>query len=325
MRFPKAVRLIAGICLLLILVMVPLIATSCAGQSTSGVIANTLAATMIPDTSLDVYIYFNQGSPTSIPKGLLQIPQEYSVESASVWGVIDNDVYSVAGALNFSNTADAGSIYSQLSSSKDVWTKLNDKTLYVVSGGGIPADKLKTAISNNNFKRFNDTKALAELSRMPYSDTARPAAVAIIKPSKAALELVKTRLAPETASTLDSAYNLSKPDMIVCGLYSAQKLDIADIAQRIGNGSIRDMNLGVMALVESSLPGLVFSPAVSHVLDSHGYTKISSGNLTIYQTSVNGPDGKPVPILINVDGNQLFVTASVQQNFAQTMLTGIRQ
>jgi hypothetical protein len=325
MIFPKPVRLITGLCLLLILVMVPVIGTSCSGPETSGVIANTVAATLVPDTALDIYIYFNQGSPTKVPKGLLKISQDYSVESASIWGVIDNDVYSMAGALTFTNTADAGSLYSQLSSSKEYWTKLSDKTLYMVSGGGIPADKLKTAISNNSFKRFNDTKALAELSRMPYSDNARPAAVAIIKPSKAAMDLIKSQLGTETASTLDSAYNWGKPNMIVCGLYSAQKLDIADIAQRIGNGSFREMNLGVMVLVESSLPGLVFSPAVSRVLDSNGYAKISSGNLTMFQTSVNGPDGKPVPVLINVDGNQLFVTASVQQNFAQAMLMGIRQ
>jgi hypothetical protein len=325
MRFSRPFRLIASICFLLIIIMVPVTGTSCSRQPTSGVVANTLAATQVPDTDLDIYIYFNQGSPTVVPKDLWHIPQDYSVESFSVWGVIDNDVYSIAGALTFTNTADANSIYSKLSASKDFWTKLSEKTIYLVQGAGIPADKLKSAISNNNFKRFSDTKALAELSRMPYSDSARPAAVAIIKPSKAAIELVKSHLGQDKASTLDSAYNLGKPDMIVCGLYSSEKLDIADIAEKFFNNSIWEINLGVMALMRSSLPGLVFSPAASHVLESNGYTRISAGSLTIYQTHASAPDGKSIPVLINVDGNQLFVTASAQQDFAEALLTEIRQ
>ena len=70
---------------------------------------------------------------------------------------------------------------------------------------------------------------------------------------------------------------------------------------------------------------VITGPIASRLLDSNGYTKINVGDLTAYQTSVTAPGGKTIPVLINVDGNQVFVTASAQQSFSQTLLTGIKQ
>jgi hypothetical protein len=321
----KATRLITGICLILILILAPVIGTSCSGQQANGIIANALAVTMVPDVNLDAYLYFNQGSPTNMPKNLINSPQDVSVDTISIWGVIENDIYSIGGAFVFTNSSDASYAYSQIPAQSDVWKKLTDKTIYVVQGSGGPADKLKNAISNNSFKRFNDQKALAELSRMPYSDSARPAALVVIKPTKAAVDLVKSYVDPNTASTLDTAFNWGKPQIIVCGLYSSQKLDIPDIFRRIDNGTIWDVNLGAMALIDSSLPGFVISPVAGHLLDSNGFTKATVGSLAAYQTTVSSPGGKSIPVLINIDGNQLFVTASAQQTFARDLLTGIKQ
>jgi hypothetical protein len=322
----KLDRLIAGIGLILIMIMAPVVGTSCSGKIATGEIANALAATMVPDVDLDVYFYFNQGSPTNIPKNLVKASQDMAVDSFSLWGVIENEnIYAVGGAFVFTNAADAGSIYSQISAQTDDWTRLADKTIYVVRGAGGPAEKLENAISKNNFKRYNDQKALAELSRMPYTDSARPAAVGIIKPTKAAVDLVKSQIGSNAASTLDSAFNWGKPQIIVCGLYSAQKLEIADITQKISNGSIREMNLGAMMLVDSSVPGAVFSPIANHLLETNGLAKTSVGNLSVYQTSVSSPVGGSIPVMINIDGNQVFVTASLQPTFARDLLTGIKQ
>jgi hypothetical protein len=322
----KLTRLIAGICLTIIMILVPVFGTSCSGQLASGIVANAMAATMVPDVNLDVYVYFNQGSPTNIPKNLIKASQDIPVDSLSLWGLIDNnDTYAIGGALVFTDPSDAAYAYSQIPSRNDVWTQVSDKTIYVVQGSGGPAEKLKNAISNHNFKRYSDQKALAELSRMPYSDSARPVAVGIVKPTKAAVDLVKKYLDSSTAAAVDSAFKWGNPQIIVCGLYSAQKLEIADVLQRISNGSIWNLNLGAMVLVDSALPGLIFSPIASHQLETYGFTKLNSGNLTIYQSTVNSPGGKSIPVMVNIDGSQVFVTASVQPTFAQILLTEIRQ
>ena len=189
MALSKSARLIIYICLSIIIVLVSVAGTSCKGNTANGVIATTLGATQVPDLNLDLYLYFNQDSPTAIPKNWLQTQQDIQVESVAVWGIVENDTYSIAGAINFTDTADAATINSLLMSRSDLWVKLVDKTIYLVNGSGNPADSFKNAITDNKFKQYDDQNALSDVSRMPYSASARPLAVGIIKPSQAALDL----------------------------------------------------------------------------------------------------------------------------------------
>ena len=98
---------------------------------------------------------------------------------------------------------------------------------------------------------------------------------------------MKKNLDSDTASTLESIYNWDKPRLVVVGLYSSQKLEISDIINGFLNGTLWNSDIGIMAMVDSSLPGLIVSPVANRLLDSKGYTKVIVGNLTAYQTSVN--------------------------------------
>jgi len=113
------------------------------GTENIGGIATTLAATLVPDINLDVYIYIKQLAHTTVPRNLIGLDIDIQIDSLAIWGVIKDDVYSIGGILNFPNTLEAGKLYSKLPQQSDVWTKLVGSSIYVVQGSDVPAETLK--------------------------------------------------------------------------------------------------------------------------------------------------------------------------------------
>lgn len=79
----------------------------CTAPTVSGSIANELAATRVPNLDLDVYLYHNQGSPTTVPKDLTGSSMDISVDSLAIWGIINANTYALGEALTFNNVDDA--------------------------------------------------------------------------------------------------------------------------------------------------------------------------------------------------------------------------
>ena len=300
-----------------------LITSACASPKVSSHLADELAATMVPDVNLDVYLYIDQGNPTIVPKNLITSPTDISVDSLAIWGVINDSMYSVGGALTFTNVSDASYIYSQLPQQNDLWTKLSSNIIYFVQGSGGPAENLISAISNNNFKQYDDRQTLGEVSLLSDGDTTMPAAIGIIKPTQAALNLLKPYIDTNSADTINSIFNWAKPKVIVIGLYFSQQIDVADIVQRINTNTLWDADLGVIVSIDSSFPGLVFSPIAGKYMDNTGYTKARLGDLTVYKVFLDGGNGKTISVLINVSGNHVFATVSGQESYADTLMTSI--
>jgi hypothetical protein len=311
--------------LIIIVFLIPLIGAGCESPVISGTIASELAATMVPDVNLDIYLYIKQEGPTTVPKDLINSPTDIKVDSLAIWGLINDTTYSIGGALTFTNAGDASNVYSQLPEQADIWSKLSDRTIYLVRGSGGPTESLKSAISNNNFKHYDDSKALSEVALMPYGSPTKPAAVGIIKPGQAAVNLLKPYIDAKTAATIDSILTWAKPQVIVIGLYAPQQIDIADIAQRVKNNTIWHVDLGVAASINSAFPGFIVSPIATRMLDNNGYTKVNVGNLTVYKVSLDVGNGRTIPVLINVDSNHVFVTASWNESYAQTIMTSINR
>lgn len=323
MKYFKFSRYLPVINLVIILTLIPVMMVGCTEPKLTGTIANELAVTMVPNVNLDIYLYINQGNPTIVPKIFIGSSSDIPVDSVAIWGVINDNMYSVGGALTFTNTSDAGYIYSQLPQQNDFWTKLSSNIIYFVQGSGRPADSLISAISNNNFKQYDNNQALGEVSLMPNGSTTIPVGIGIIKPTQAALNLLKSYIDANSAETIDSIFTWAKPQVIVVGLYSSQQIDIADIIQRINANTNWDADLGVVASINSSFPGLVFSPIASKYLDNTGYTKAHLGDLNIYKIFLDGGSGKTIPVLINVSSNHVFATISGQESYADTLMTDI--
>ena len=174
------------------------------GMGNTGGIATTLAATLVPDVNLDVYIYIKRLTCTTVPKNLIGVATDIQVDSLAIWGVINNDAYSIGGALNFPNASKASNLYSQLPQQSDIWTKLVGSSIYVVQGSGVPAESLKKAINNNKFKPYDDSKALGQVAAMPCSNSIKPVAICIVRPSQASIDILKQYVDLKTVNTVQS-------------------------------------------------------------------------------------------------------------------------
>jgi hypothetical protein len=291
----------------------------------TGGIATTLAATLVPDVNLDVYIYIKQLNGTTVPKSLIGLSIDIQIDSLAIWGVISNDIYSVGGILNFPNASEAGNLFSQLPQQSDIWTKLVGSSIYVVQGSGVPTESLKRAINNNKFKPYDDSNAMAQVAAMPYSCSIKPVAICIVKPNQAAIDILKQYVDTKTVNTVQNIYTWAKPKIIVIGLYSPDAIDIADLDREINNKTLSDADLCVVASANSAFPGFIVSPIVTRLLKNEGLTKIIFGDLTEYQASINIGNGQSIPALLNVAGNRVFATVSGNEPYAQTLMSNIKR
>lgn len=325
--FRRITALLLAICIALILTILPLACTG-PGQSTPAPtinIASALSATMVPNVDLDAYVYVNQGTPTKVPRSLLGTANDIMVDSLAVWGIVKDDQYSLSGALTFAAASDASTVGSRIPQQPGIWTKLSDRTIYFVQGNSTESDAVKNAVSNNNFKLFNDSQALAEVANMPAGGTTKPAAIAIIKPNQAMVNLAKNSTNANNAATIQSIYDGVQPQIVVLGLYSSGIIDIADIMQKVASNTLWDANLGILGSVNSLFPGLVFSPIATKLLDGQNFPKETVGNLTAYRIPIDLGKGKIIRLLVNVDGNHVFTAISGNESYAQAMLTGIKR
>ncbi len=323
--FRRISALLPVIFLALILSITPLACTGGEQSRPTSQTADALSATMVPNVDLDLYVYVSQGTPTKVSRNLLGTANDVTVESLAVWGIVKDDQYSLSGALTFAAASDASSVVSRIPQQPGIWTKLVGRIIYFVQGSGAESDAVKNAVSNNNFKLFDDSKALAEVAIMPTGGTTKPAAIAIIKPNQAMVNLAKKYTSENTAATVQNIFSGAKPQVIVLGLYASEPIDIADMMQRAANNTIWDANLGILASINSSYPGVIFSPIATKLLDSLFYPKEPVGNLTVYKITIDPGNGKTIPLLVNVDGSHVFAAISGKESYAQAMLTGIKR
>jgi hypothetical protein len=290
-----------------------------------GEIAAILEATLVPDVDLDVYIYIKQSTGTTVPSSLIGLPVDIQIESLSIWGVIDNNVYSIGGVLNFPDANQAAILYSQLPQHSHIWTKLVGSRLYIVQGSGLPTESLKNSINKNDFIFYNDRKALAQVAVLPFSCNIQPVVICIIKPRQASIEILKQYANAKTVNTIQSIFNWAKPKFIIIGLYSPGVIDLADLDRSINAKTISYTDLCLVASVNSIFPGFMVSPMAVKLLQNECFTKIICGNLTEYQTSINIGRGQSIPALLNVVGNRVFATVSGNEPYSQTLMNNINR
>lgn len=312
--------------LLAILLAASVILAGCAQQKpeptkvSSGI---DLSATLVPNMDLDAYAYVKQDNPTKIPKEIIGVPSDLSVESLAIWGVVKDDDFTVGAGLRMGSAAEAAYVLAQIPPQAKTWTSTSGNTLYVVYGAGAAAEQLKTAISKNDFKYYNDQAALQEAALLPNASPAKLAAVAVVKPNKAMVNLLAKYSDSRLSSMMDSLVRWGRVQAIAIGLCAPQQIDVADMVQKLALGTIWDSDLGIVASAKSSLPGFVVTPAASKFLENAGFAKASVGTLSVYKGSVNAANIKTVPVIISLKGSRIFATSSGKESYAATLITSV--
>jgi len=278
----------------------------------------------VPDVDLDTYLYAQQDAATTIPANLITATRDIDVESMALWGIADGDELSMGIAITLADEADAAEVYALIVAQKDSWKLLSGNVIYIVQGGGSGAQALKTAISNNRFKPYDDQEALKAVSVLPASGTTKLATTAIAKPSEGLISLLTRELNAESLTMINTALKLVNLKVVAAGLYSPRHIDIAKVVTAFEQNNIARLDVGVLALVKSGLPGLVVEPIVKRFLTDNGFTEKDMGGITVYQQSIDNGSGETTELLIRVEGNQLFAAVSGQASYAETLLASVK-
>lgn len=284
--------------------------------------AEALSSTLVPNMDLDVYVYLKQDSPTTLPAEMINAPLDIDVESLAIWGVITEDDFAFGGALTLTSAAQADKVHSQITPQAETWTKLSGSTIYLVQGSGTAAESLKRAISNNDFKYYDDIKALEAVDKLPGGGTTRLAGVAVARPTKALFSYIAR--GGEGMGMVNTIMTLAKLEVIAAGVYSPGPIDVARVATVMEReGGIPNLDLGILVLLKSGLPGFIVEPAVKKLLTEADFTERSLGELTLYQGSFDTGEGEPIPVLVRIEGNHVFAAISGKEAYAQTLITSI--
>jgi hypothetical protein len=314
------------IIIVIILAALPITGAGCQGKEIpppAAVAGMELSSTLVPDIDFDVYVYVKQESPTTVPGEIIGTSFDITGESLAMWGVATGEYFIFGGGLTLASEAEAAETYNQIPDGRIVWTMLSNNMIYFVAGLGTDAESLKSAITNNDFKYYDNRDVLYEVSLLPNGGATRLAAVAIGRPSQNLVELVAKEVDPDTSDLLDVLIKTANLDVVTAGLYAPQQIDIAEVAGDADLDTILSSDAGILASIKSGWPGVVVSPIVVKVLESAGYAKLNLGDLTVFKGYLDIGNGRTVPIMLRVKDNRVFAATAGQESYMETLIRSV--
>ena len=315
------------ILVLSLLIVTLILGTGCHEEVTQPIAPSTsaLSTTLVPNVSLDVYLYAKQVNPTTIPEEMINASQDVSIESLAVWGVSANEDFAFGIALILTSNSEASKVYDEITLEEGGWKKLSGNTIYLVHGSGLAAESLKTSISTDDFKYFDDNESLQAVVSLPSEGTTTPAAVAVAKPSKALIDLITKATDTQRSDLVNVILKLVNLKVVAAGLYSPHQIDVAEIAEVIDRGgNIHDLDLGLLVLVKSGLPGFIVKLAIEKFLAQSEFTEAKLGELALYKGTWDTQEGKTVHVLVRIEDNHIFAAVSGQESYAETLITSVQ-
>lgn len=314
------------IILVIMLVAIPITGAGCQEKEApppAAVAGMELSSTLVPNVDLDVYVYVKQENPTTVPREIIGTPFDITAESLAMWGVATENLFTFGGGLTLASAADATSIHRQIPGQVEIWTLLSNLVIYFVAGSGTAADNLKSAISSNDFKYYDNREALYEVSLLPNGGTTRLAAVAIARPSQTLVKLITKEVDPETSDLLDVLIKTANLQVVTAGLYAPQQIDVAEIARDAELDTILSSDAGILASIKFGWPGVVVSPIVVKALESAGYAKVNLGDLTVFKGYLDIGNGRTIPVMLRVKDNRVFAAVAGQESYMETLIRSV--
>jgi len=310
------------------LLVIPLVSVGCQEeeQLPPPSSPSALSSTLVPNTNLDVYIYIKQDDPTAVPADMIDAPFDIVAESLAIWGIPTQDDFAFGGSLTLTSADDASTIYAQIAHQQEIWTTLSGNTIYFLEGSGIAAETLKTSISKNDFKYYDDEESLRVAAALPTGGDTKLAAVAIAKPGEALISRITKGADAEALRLINVVLKVARLNRVAAGLYCPHQIDVAEIARVIeGDGSILQSDLGVLIVAKFGLPGFVVQPIAKRFLAAYDYPETTVGELTFYKGFLDTDGDKAIPVLVRIEGNCIFIAISGQESYAQTLITSVNR
>ena len=295
-----------------------------AEEQSSSSTPTRLSSTLVPNIPLDLYLYGKQDRPTVLPADMINASQDVSIETLAVWGASADDDFAFGLSITLTSAIEASKVYDEINLDKEGWKKLFGKTVFLVHGSGPAAKALKTAISNHDFKPYDDSEALRTAGTLPDGGTTKQAAIALVRPSENLIGFLTQDIDPKALNMINLVLKLVRLKVAAAGLYSPRHIDIAQVSREMeSNGDITNLDLGLLILIKSGLPGFIVEPVVKKFLTKQDFTETSAGEVTVYRGHLDTEGGEDVPILVRIEGNRIFAAVSGQESYARTLLTSV--
>src|SRR4030042_1985221 len=301
MRIKFAKKLIGSI--LVLLMLFPVLAAGCLGEveQIPGASTEQIAALRVPDTNLELYIYAKQERSTIIPAEIINMPHDIKVDSLAIWGLPSDEDLVFGAGLTFANASDASEIYSGIVSEENSWKILRDNKIYMVRGSGVAAESLKSAILNNAFRYYTNGNVLEAVAMLPSGGRTKMIAIAVAKPSKQVLDFAEGYIEHENFEQINGILKLINPDVVIGGLYSPHQINVAKAVEVFGKGvGVSTLDVGILVLVKSTLPGFVVSPVAKSLLVDYGFTEVKFNEFSVYKGVWVAPDNSEISVLVRI-------------------------
>jgi len=285
-----------------------------------------LSSTLVPNMSLDIYVYIKQERPTNLPSEMINASVDIDVDSLAIWGVSTDDDFAFGGAIILADARQAAKVHSQIKQAKDTWTKLSGNIIYLVQGSSTAAESLKSAINSNDFKYYDDEKGLRAVSALPDGGSTRLAGVAIARPSKTLINYIARASDSEGLEMVNTIVSIGRLDVAAAGLYAPGQIDVKQLARMMESGSdISSLDLGILVLLPSGLPGFIVEPAIKKLLTESEFSERSLDDLTVYHQSFDSEGGGTITAMVRINGNRVYGVISGSPSYAKTLITSIAE
>lgn len=311
---------------LMLLMLFSILGAGCFGDGEQLLSSPTdkFAALLVPDANLELYVYAKQEGPTIIPAKIINMSHDVKVESLAIWGLPSDKGLVFGAGLTFANVSDAAEIYSNIILEENSWKSLRDNKIYVIQGTGAATESLKSAILDNGFKYYTNGDVLKAVAMMPRIGRTKIVAIGVAKPSKQVLDFAADRIGKKNFEQLSRILKLLNADVLISGLYSPHQINVAKAVEVFEKGnSASALDVGMLVLIKSNLPGFVVEPIAKNLLIEYGFTEARVSEFTIYKGVWSAPGGGDIPILIRVEDNHIFAAISGQEAYAETLIKSI--
>jgi hypothetical protein len=305
-----------------------IITSGCVGdmEQFQGVSASSdFSVLMVPNIKLDVYIYAKQKSYSTVPGDILNMKEDFDVESMAVWGVTGNNNFAYGMGFTFVDENTAASVFKNIKLTGDSWKLQRENNIYIVNGKGYQADILKEAISENNFVQYKDQQLLDAAALLPKSIRAKLIGLGLAKPGKELLTSISSSLKLGNLEKIDQVIRVANLELIIAGLYSPHSINMSKAMEiyKQGGAGFSTLDMGLLLFVKSGLPGIIVEPRVKGILAEQGFTEVKKSEMTIYKARWNTNGVEPIYAAARIENNYVFIAVSGQEGYAETLITGI--
>lgn len=300
------------------LLLLGLIAAACEqGPFTPALLPPGTASAPVPEVEVDAYLYIHQGQPTTLVRGLANLPLDVEVVQTSFWlGRRESGEFSGA-VFDFTSAAMARAVYNTVPLDPDQWKHLDGARLTLVRGSEDATLPIREAIEAGQWKELSQLypDVWDRLNRaLPSQPPSPPRAVGFFRVA----DWLNWATDKTGNAELKKAAPLVSSGGLKAGVLAAYSQTPLVPPLQADPGFLKQSGVSALVVAQSSYPGFIFSFILDNiVLRSAPLKEVPLNGASAQRLDV--PDAEAV-ILLKNRGNLLYLSIAAEEGPAKALL-----